>query len=119
MNKKLDITKNIIFFVILCLYTCFIPITYGIFVKSQINEYDYKNHYYVSTYEIHYLDGPVDTIYVSGAYSNKETVNCDKNIYYFCNVQGVCRVKLLDYYKIIPNANTDLYNLDVKFKYNK
>ena len=103
-----------------------LSIIYGIFFYPSIRDKDIRdNHYYTSVYEVHYLDGPIDTAYITGPYSNEATVdyttttNYDSGTGYdFCGIQGICRVRLLSYKKTHPKFG-DVYNTTIKFKNNK
>ena len=100
-------------------------VIYGIFSYPSEHKQDMLDNYYMSTYQVHYLDGASDTAYVVGPYSNKETVDYntttnydDGDGYVFCGVQGICRARLLNYKKSYPKFGA-IYDTTITFKNNK
>ena len=102
----------------------FAEVIYGIFIYPFVQKQDMLDNYYMSTYQVHYLDGATDTAYVVGPYSNKKTVDYstttnydDGDGYVFCGVQGICRTRLLHYKKTYPKF-AEVYDTNITFKNN-
>ena len=100
-------------------------VIYGIFFYPSARKQDMLDNYYISSYEVHYLDGATDTAYVVGPYSNTESVDYETTTnyddgkgYLFCGIQGICRVRLLNYKKSYPKFGA-IYDTTITFKNNK
>lgn len=102
-----------------------ISIIYGIFFYPSIREKNIRDNYYISIYEVHYLDGIVDTAQVIGPFSNEREVDFSTSTnwhegegYVFCGINGIYRVRLLSFKKTQPKFNP-IYFTSIKFKNNK
>ncbi len=122
MKKIKDFFAFIILIGVIIVY--FGLIIYGIFFYPKDRTQDILDHYYISTYQVHYVDGATDTAYVVGPYSDTQTVeyntttNYDEGTgYVFCGVQGICRTRLLHYKKTYPKFS-EVSDTNITFKHN-
>lgn len=97
--KNLKDFFNTAFVIIICV----LPFAILLFLIDRCDDRDYRRNNYCSEFEIHYIDGGIDTVYVTGYRSYEQEAGffnggwgSKSSGYYFYDIQGVCRVKLLN-----------------------
>ena len=72
---------------------------------------------YISTYQVHYLDGSIDTAFVTGERSQEAGVDPPGFFgggYTFCGEEGIYRVRLLSVKKDLKPTTTSRNNIKLK-----